>query len=119
MDWYASLSSAGGVAVIGGIFGLIKWGLERRAKKRDGNKKTTDERLAALEESNHVEIAGVRTLLCIAIKEKAKEALAAGYISAEDLSDLTREHDLYHNELGGNGFLSSLMEKVYSLPVKD
>lgn len=122
------LSSAGGVALIGGVFALAKWILERIAARRDKKmgKKTFDERLEALEKAiqenvklNEVEIAGLRSLLYSEIKERARHALAAGYITAEDLEDLIRKHELYHGPLEGNGFLSSLMEQVCALPVHD
>lgn len=39
-------------------------------------------------------------------------------IDMSDRSDLLQMHDIYHNDLGGNGNLDDLIEKVKDLPLK-
>lgn len=62
--------------------------------------------------------AGVRMLLYDRIKTRGKRYIAAGEITTEELNDLISMHKIYHNELGGNGFLDTLMSQVRELPLK-
>lgn len=113
------LSGAGGAALIAAVWGLIKWILERQAAKRNKGKMDTEKRIANLETYMQALLAGVRSLLYSEIKDRAKAALAAGEISAEELEDLTRKHELYHGPLKGNGYLDTLMDKLRALPVRE
>lgn len=63
--------------------------------------------------------AGVRMLLYEKIKSLGKQYIARGTIHPEELEDILRMHEIYHNELNGNGFLDALMYKVKKLPVTD
>lgn len=62
---------------------------------------------------------GVQLLLYDRIKYLAKHHIANGEISAEDLEDLTRMWECYHNPKGlnGNGYLDNLMGAVKKLPI--
>lgn len=62
--------------------------------------------------------AGVQQLLYDRIKYLCKAHIERGYIATNDLDDLERMHKIYHDELGGNGFLADLMRKVRQLPVE-
>lgn len=62
---------------------------------------------------------GVRTLLYNDIKTFAKTYIARGSITMEELEDLHTMHEVYHNNLDGNGYLDSVMSKVDSLPVHE
>lgn len=63
--------------------------------------------------------AGTRILLYDRIKYLGRSYLRAGHIASEDLEDLIEMHKVYHTDLGGNGYLDSIMEKVRRLPVQD
>lgn len=96
------IAACGGAAV-GGAFSVLTWMLNRRAAKAD----------------RHTGIAaGVQVLLYDRIKHLAKHHIAVGAISANDLEDLVRMHDIYHDELDGNGYLDGLMTCVKKLPIK-
>ena len=41
-----------------------------------------------------------------------------GWIYEDELEDLTKMHDCYHDDLNGNGFLNKLMERVNELEIK-
>lgn len=110
---------AGGAALITGAWALIKWLIERRAARKDKAKMTTDKRIEKLETDMQALLAGVRSLLYSEIKDRIKAALAAGEITAEDLEDITRKHELYHGPLKGNGYLDTLMDKLRALPVRE
>lgn len=99
--------AACGGAVVGGLFSLITWVLNRRAAKNDRQA----DRRSGLE-------MGVQVLLYDRIKYLCKCYVSAGHISSGDLEDLTRMHTIYHDDLGGNGFLDDLMGAVHRLPIK-
>ena len=51
------------------------------------------------------------------IKHLGKSYIARGYVTLEELEDLTIMHSVYHDEdkLNGNGFLDELMAAVRQL----
>ena len=105
MDILIALISGGvASAVVGGLFSVILWRLNRNAAKED--------------KTDSVKIA-LRVLLYDRIKHLGKSYLARGSIHAEELEDLMSMHRVYHNELEGNGFLDELMEQVRHLPIMD
>lgn len=83
-------------AFISGMFTSIN----NRKKKEDGVSKA------------------LRQLLYNQIKEKGKTYISNGYITAEELEDLTATHSIYHDDLGGNGYLDSLMAAVRGLTLR-
>lgn len=94
-----TIVAACGGAAIAVIGQLIMWAVNRRAEKQ----------------SRASEIAeGVMFLLQDRIKYLAKHYLSDGAISAEDLEDLLRMHEVYH-KLGGNGYLDTLIGAVKNL----
>ena len=122
--WLAIVGGGAGAAVVGGIFGLITWLLNRKAEKEDRRDDRADQEQKDLnaeieeikEQLGNLTVAQ-RTQMYDRIKHMAKSYIERGTITAEELEDLTNMHKVYHNELKGNGFLDKLMEKVYALPV--
>ena len=90
----AVIGSSAMASVISGIFGLIK------------DRKSKDDGLEA----------GVQILLYDRIKHLCLKHCEAGYISSGDYEDLIKMHQVYHNNLHGNGFLDSEMASVDRLP---
>lgn len=82
-------------ALISGIFGLI----QNRKKSKNGVQE------------------GVQLLLYDRIKYLGKHYIADGQISSDDLEDLVRMWECYHNDLNGNGYLDKLMAAVQKLPI--
>lgn len=60
---------------------------------------------------------GVQQLLYDRIKYLCKAHLERGRIATNDLADLERMHEIYHDDLDGNGFLDDLMQAVRKLPI--
>jgi len=60
---------------------------------------------------------GVRTLLRDKIRYLCKKYIDNGSVAADDHEDLIGMHKAYH-DLGGNGYLDTMMEKVNKLPYK-
>lgn len=120
------LGGAVGSSIVVGLFGLITWWLNRKAAKAD--KKESKEEEKAKQADSEMEnikttldnlIIAMRTQMYNSIKKDGKEYLQRGSITSEELGDLIQTHIVYHDVLGGNGFLDSLMEKVKQLPVKN
>lgn len=60
----------------------------------------------------------MRVLLRDRIKYLSRSYITVGVIAYDDRRDLFKMHGVYHNELGGNGDLDSLMQQVERLPIK-
>lgn len=104
-----------GAAVVTGLFGLVRWFVERRAVKADRAADKAEERDEAADRL----IVGLRGLYYIEIKTLSKQYLRAREITSEDLEDLLDMHTIYHDALHGNGFLDSVIAKVKRLPITD
>lgn len=61
---------------------------------------------------------GVQVLLYDRIKYLGCRYIADGEISAGDLEDLIRMHNVYHDGLDGNGYLDSVISAVKKLPIR-
>lgn len=116
------LTGAAGAALVGGIFGVIMWFLNRKASKEDAKHgdmvsvcEARGETINALSKMVSSLIVADRTILYDRIKHLAKEYIKRGWISVEEYEDLKRMHKVYHDELEGNGFLDALMLEVDQL----
>ena len=94
----AIISSGALSTLISGLFSI--W--QMRKKKQDGVRE------------------GIKILLYDRIKFLGKKYIERGYVTTEELEDLTTMHDIYHDPegLNGNGFLDALMNNVSKLPLK-
>lgn len=113
----AMLSGGVGTALVGGIFALIQWRLNRGALQcRERSRE-----LLELKRLVGVLVEADRTVLYDRIKHLGKTYLARGYVTVEELEDLDQMHTVYHDQdkLGGNGFLDSLMKAVHALAIKE
>jgi len=97
-------SSSAVSALVTGGFGLIN----RRLDKKEKKSKTE----TAL-------IIGMQELLCDRIKERGVQYINRGSIKTEELEDILRMNQVYHDQLGGNGFVAKIMQEVNNLPIKD
>lgn len=63
---------------------------------------------------------GIKIILYDRIKHLGKAYIERGYITADELEDLTTMHEIYHDPdgLNGNGFLDAIMRNVKQLPIK-
>lgn len=105
-----------GSALVGGIFALIQWRLSRKALCEDHQGQAFRE----LKDMVTVLAEADRTLLYDRIKDQGKAYLLRGWITLEELEDINRMHQVYHDpdKLNGNGFLDDLMCRVRKLEVK-
>lgn len=122
------VGGAGGAALVAGLFALIQWRLSRKAQVEDkaaeAHDAECDQRACELRDLSRkmdVLFLADRTLLYDRIKHLAKSYISRGWVTVEELEDLNRMHDVYHDtdKLNGNGFLYDLMNTVNnSLEIK-
>lgn len=118
---FSIIGGSCGAAIVAGVFGLIQWKLNRTAQKEDRSedKQVADcdargEQILKIEKMIDVLILADRTILYDRIKHLGKSYIARGWITVEELEDLKRMHQVYHDEdkLNGNGFLDTLMKTI-------
>ena len=123
----AILGGGVGTALVGGIFTLIQWRLNRKAAREDRAEEASTASCAArgqeirdLKRLVNVLVEADRTILYDRIKHLGKSYIARGYITVEELEDIDQMHEVYHDKdkLGGNGFLDNLMNTVHGLEVR-
>ena len=116
------LKSASGAGIVAGLFGIWQWRLNRKAQKEDkaADRKVVSCAARGLEIQNlqltvnHLIVAD-RIILYDRIKHLAKAYIKRNYITVEEYEDLKRMHDVYHDNLDGNGFLDAIMDEVKKL----
>ena len=69
-------------------------------------------------EKDNATVTGLRTLLMIDIRKLGEGYLSQGEISKEDLEDIINLWRVYHDKMGGNGYLDNIMARVKALPIK-
>ena len=123
--WFIELlSGAVGAAIVGGIFGVIMWCLNRKAKKEDTAQEAQTVNCAArgqeirdLREDIDRIISALRLDYYNQIKKLAKKYISRGYIFVEEYEDFGRMYSMYHDpdKLDGNGLLKELKKEVDNL----
>lgn len=118
------LGGAGGATLVAGLFALIQSRLNRKDQEEDNAAvqkydqcTARGEDLKELSRLVNVLCVADRTILYDRIKHLGKSYIARGYVTLEELEDLTTMHSVYHDEdkLNGNGFLDELMAAVRQL----
>ncbi|MBR1691197.1 MAG: hypothetical protein IJ711_00305 [Lachnospiraceae bacterium] len=119
---------SGGVAagIVKLIESIVTWKLNRKAQKEDRAEEKKDEadakQTADIKELrdtvDNLRIAN-KILFHDRIKHIGRTFLKNGSVSFNDRKDLIEMHSVYHNQLGGNGNLDSLMKQVMDLPLSD
>lgn len=116
----AILGGGAGSALVGGLFTLLQWRLNRKATREDRAAELGIEESRELKRLVGVLVEADRTILYDRIKHLGKSYIARGYVTVEELEDIDLMHGVYHDKdkLGGNGFLDALMHTVHGLEVK-
>lgn len=116
----AILGGGAGTALVGGIFTLIQFRLNRKAAREDRAAERNGQEFQELKRLVNVLVEADRTILYDRIKHLGKSYIARDYITVEELEDIDLMHEVYHDKdkLGGNGFLDALMHTVHGLEVR-
>lgn len=118
------LGGAVGAALVTGVFSIVRWKLDRKAKKEDAQeqKQVADcsaqkQEIAELKRLVEVLMVADRTILYDRIKHLAKTYIRRGSVTFDEWEDLSMMHKVYHDKdkLDGNGFLDEMMETVKKL----
>ena len=118
MQWLMAILGGGaGSALVAGVFSLLQWRLGRKAAREDAGCDARGREIRELRRLVGVLVEADRTILYDRIKHLGKSYIARGWISVEELEDLTNMHKVYHDKdkLNGNGFLDELMKTVNHL----
>lgn len=126
MELIAGLfGNAFGAAIVAGLFGMWQWRQNRKAQKEDkaADAKVVDcaargQEIKQLQTKVDALMVADRTILYDRIKHLAKSYIKRDYITVEEYEDLKAMHNVYHDELGGNGFLDAIMQRVANLEVR-
>ena len=123
------LSGGVAVALIEVAKELILWGKNRKAKKEDDTMEREDEkerqeamhineRLETIEKKTDAQSEALKYIMYDRILYLGREYIKKGNITFDERRILNNMHNSYHNGLGGNGDLNTLMHEVNELPLK-
>ena len=103
-EWIAVLTGSAAAALITGVLTIIKSEIDARRKRT-----SYDDGV----------IAGLSLLTVAWIKKLGRDYIKRGYITLDELKDITMMDEVYHAKLNGNGYISRIMAEVNKLPIKD
>lgn len=69
-------------------------------------------------DQNSGEKKGIRLIMKNNVRTLCDKYIQQGWIYEDELEDLIAMHKCYHDDLGGNGFLDKLMNKVMNLEIR-
>ena len=125
MEMWQAILVALIAASSGAITAFANSRIETRKKKREKDDSTA-KILAKLDELEtkinglETRLGGLERAQKITMHERIKRLAAkyceAGQISFSDYEIIKQMHEIYHNDLHGNGFLDAVMEDVDNLP---
>ena len=125
-NWmYAIATGVTGAAVIKLIDNVVQWHLQRKATKEDA--KISDDKAELkkikqwekdMEDKVNALVNADKYILFDRIRYLGQKYVADDEVDFDDRRILRQMHDVYHNELGGNGDLDELMKAVNALPLK-
>lgn len=76
----------------------------------------------ATSEKKNKDSCNIQQALRLIMKDRLRflcaEYIQQGWIYEDELEDIIVMHDLYHNDLNGNGFLDEVMDRVKNLEIR-
>lgn len=119
------LTGTAAAAAVKLLDNLLQWHLNRKAKKEDkleekeeASEQNNEERIKSIEGKIIAIMDGQMYILLDRIRYLGCAYIKDGCVSFDDRRLLNQMHSVYHNGLGGNGDLDTLMEDVNDLPLK-
>lgn len=125
-NWiFAIATGVTGAAVIKLIDNVVQWKLQRKAAKEDRtieDGRAEIKKIKQWEEDMETKVNALvnadKYIMFDRIRYLGQKYVAEKEVDFDDRRILNQMHDVYHNELGGNGDLKELMEAVNALPLK-
>ena len=125
-NWmFAIATGVTGAAVIKLIDNVVQWYLQRKAAKEDLVEENGREELQKIkdwekdmEDKVNALVNTDKYILFDRIRYLGQKYVADDEVDFDDRRILSQMHEVYHNELGGNGDLDELMKAVNALPLK-
>lgn len=125
-NWmYAIATGVTGAAVIKLIDNVVQWCLQRKAAKEDRTEEKDREEIhkikdweRGMELKVNALVNADKYILFDRIRYLGQRYVADNEVDFDDRRILRQMHEVYHNELGGNGDLKELMDAVNALPLK-
>lgn len=121
----AIITGATGAAVIKLIDNIVQWCLQRKAAKEDRDEENDKKELQKIkdwekdmEDKVNALVNADKYILFDRIRYLGQKYVADDEVDFDDRRILRQMHEVYHNELGGNGDLDELMKAVNALPLK-
>lgn len=105
------------VSLVNLVRDIIMWKKNRKATLEDREDQQYGERLKVVEEQVAKLIQSQKYMLYDRIRYVGQSYIKDGEIDFDDRRILSEMHYVYHNILGGNGDLDTLMKEVNSLPL--
>lgn len=106
-EFIIALASGGvGAAIAAGIMSIVQHKIKRADAKTD-----------AQEHKCWAQTTALRYMMLFIIRQQGTEFIRHNSITWEDRKMMHKWHDLYHNELGGNGDADLLMAAIDKLPL--
>ena len=122
---YPKATGVTGAAVIKLIDNVVQWYLQRKATKEDLVEENGREELQKIkdwekdmEDKVNALVNADKYILFDRIRYLGQKYVADDEVDFDDRRILSQMHEVYHNELGGNGDLDELMKAVNALPLK-
>ena len=103
----ALLSGGIGAAATAGIMSIIIYKIQRADARADAKAHKSTAQMTAL-----------RYMMLFIIRWQGTELIKNGSITWEERKMMHKWHELYHNELGGNGDADLLMAAIDNLPLE-
>lgn len=125
-NWmYAIATGVTGAAVIKLIDNVVQWHLQRKAAKEDRDEENGKKELQKIkdwekdmEDKVNALVNADKYIMFDRIRYLGQKYVTEKEVDFDDRRILNQMHDVYHNELGGNGDLDELMKAVNALPLK-
>lgn len=109
MDVLIAIIGGGVGAAVVTVVGQII--IAKQARRFQQEDRRVDD-MAALKE-------GISWLLYDRILYLSRKYIDRGWLSLEDLKVIKEQHRIYHDRLGGNGYLDKVMAAVEALPLHE
>ena len=116
--WIALLSCGIGSTLLSGIFTLIQIRMDRKERAKDRAHEMSQKSFQELKKKIDASMRASEIIVRHIMKNAARNHIKEGTISYDERQDLMDLFKVYHDCLGGNGNIATLIEEAKKLPIK-